>query len=207
VCGREYGRARFRNGQLEGRAAFERRRSCGPKCGQSLGGMTSGRAAREAAANHPPCPICGAPVTRREDEPLFRYRARATCGRDDCYRRHMSNRMYRGGRSRRERTPKAPKAPKAREAPKAPAVPARRVEFERFPQPAGLKSAWQPIVSADPPLPAARPAAHAAGERPPELRAAILVHPAFAAALAGVLTDSWTPFGSATVGLSPRGRG
>ena len=38
VCGREYERPRYRNGMLQNPKAWEIRQTCGPKCGQRLGG-------------------------------------------------------------------------------------------------------------------------------------------------------------------------
>lgn len=198
VCGREYERPRYRNGMLQNPKAWEIRQTCGPKCGQRLGGRITNQAARDAAKHHPPCPICGDPIIQRENEPLFRWKTRPTCGKRECYRAHMSARLSRDGK------PKAPRAPRAPKAPKAPAaVPPRRVAFERFPTPAAARSTWRSVVDVGPPLPPAHATPRAPAERPPELREVIALHPALAAALAGLLTDSWMPYGGAAVRHSP----
>jgi hypothetical protein len=198
ACGRAYERVRHANGKLESAKSWLARRACGRACGQRLGGLVS-HGPTEPPYDHPPCPSCGAPVVRRDNEPRFRWKARLTCGREACYRALMSVSLTRNHGTRQKKA-----APKKRARPPAPAVIAieRRVAFTRLPTPAGIQRPWQPVTSSDAPLPVMLPAGPRRIERTPELLTALAVHPDLEAALAGVLTDSWAPFGTAAVARS-----
>jgi hypothetical protein len=140
---------------------------------------------------HPPCVVCGKRVVRRRKEAPSRWLERLTC----C----PACTSVARGRSWRNRTswpkPASDKPPRVRgprkRSPK-PVVPERRVAFDRFPEPEGMRPAWTAAVGES--LPPVSWERAGCPTRPPELATAIGVHPDLATALAGALTDSWVPF-------------
>lgn len=203
VCGREFTRKRYANGHLEGRKDWLARRACGLECGCRLGGRES-HGERPAAAEHPPCVICGRPVERRADEAPYRWLARGTCGDRACHLALISRRLSRPDtisereRSRRRRASARASAPQPE-----PEIVGRRRPFERFPTPEGARERWSPVIDGAPPLPpVAFTLREPGGWRPTGLRSALAAHPDLALALAGDLTDSWMPFHTTAVGAN-----
>jgi hypothetical protein len=187
ICGVTFNRKRRASGLMEHHDEYAKRRTCGRACGAVLSKRINTK-----PDGPPPCVVCGGSIPRRDGEPSHAWRARRTCSRACLgdFRAAAGRKTAVGNvrftpEERRERD-------RARKRKRPEALPERRVAFERFPEPEGVKPTWTAAVGES--LPAVSWERAGCPTRPPELTAAIGVHPDLATALAGALTDSWVPF-------------
>jgi hypothetical protein len=192
VCGTEFHRR-----PDEHAGNYKRRVVCSKPC-HTIASNKQRHNRPRAYAPHEPCIVCHKPMHPRDGEKPHRFKERTTCSPDCKVEAMRRTRKKLGLGGSKPRARQSPDERRARENARKRAWRAERQKIApegykwagKFPTPEGMKATWVSITG--PELPPAQPK-RTTGPKV-DLRNVLEEHPDLAAALAGILTDSWFPY-------------